>query len=94
MTISHTQNLEAHYITSDKTQRPDHLIAQPPTSIPKTHLFDDKDANERLKAINQDIYDGYKKEDNREKNNFIIFLSSFVVGTLLISLFRGFFKKS
>jgi len=95
MTISHTQNLEAHYITTDKTKRPERMVAYPPENIPKTYLFDDKDANNRLKAINQDIYNDYKKEENRKKKNFIKFLSIFTISTLLILSLKNlkFWKK-
>ena len=54
--ISNTQNLNAHYSTNAKVQRPARPVAYAPNSLPKPHLINDTDANNRMKAINQDIY--------------------------------------
>ena len=89
-----TQNLNAHYSTNAKVQRPSRPVATAPASLPKPHLFNDKDANNRMKAINQDIYIDSKKEENRAGFNFIKIFGAFVLAILAIKLGQNIFKKS
>ena len=49
--VNNKQNLNAHYSTSVKVKRPERPIANPPKTLTKAHLFDDNDANNRLKII-------------------------------------------
>ena len=65
-----SMNLNAHYSTSSKVQRPLRNVASMPTNLPQTHLFNDIDANKKLHAINQDIYNGTKREKRRSDNVF------------------------
>jgi len=69
--ISNPQNLNAYYSTDTKAHRPERVVVNGPESIPNMHLFNDKDANNRLKAINEDIYSNYKDEKKSETKNFI-----------------------
>ena len=92
--ISNTQNLNAHYSTNAKVQRPARPVDYAPNSLPKPHLFNDTDANNRMKAINQDIYIDSKKEENRAGFNFIKIFGAFVLAILAIKLGQNIFKKS
>ena len=70
MTVIATQNLNAHYTTNSKVQRPLRNVAVANTNLPHTHVFDDRDANKRLSAINNDIYTGAKREKRRKDYAF------------------------
>ena len=51
------QNLESHYSTQVKAQRPLNPVAKPPESLPTGYGFSDSEANKKFIAINQDIYE-------------------------------------
>jgi len=66
--ISESQNLNAHYTTNAKIVRPSNVVASGPENIPKVHLYNDADANNRLKAINKDIFVDSQKIPRQTKN--------------------------
>ena len=84
--ISNNQKLEAHYSVNAKVERPSRPVAMAPTALPQYHLFNDTDANNRMKAINHDIYIDSKKEENRAGLKFLKFFG-ILVGAIL--LFKG-----
>ena len=90
--VLNSQNLNAHYSTNTKVQRPERPVAFAPASIPQPHLFDDKDANNRLKAINQDIYFDSKKEEKKPVLKFLKFFGILVGSILAIKGIRTLFK--
>ena len=81
--VHNNQNLNAHYSTKAKVQRPERPIANPPATLSKPHLFDDKDANNRLKMIDRDIYCDSKKEENKAGIKFLR-IFGVCVGVILI----------
>lgn len=81
--VHNNQNLNAHYSTNAKAQRPERPIANPPATLSKPHLFDDKDANNRLKMIDRDIYCDSKKEENKAVIKFLR-IFGVCVGVILI----------
>lgn len=93
-------NLDAHYTTNTKLERPKPSIAQAPATIPKMHLFSDNDANKRMKNINNDIYIGTNKEKSKNEFNKSLFLKIFaVIGIAVTSVacfskLKNFFRKS
>ena len=62
-------NTDAHYTTEMKVVRKDLPVITPPTNIPGTKLFSDKDANLRLNSINSDIYQGTKSKIKQHSDN-------------------------
>lgn len=95
--IKNQQNINSHYSTNAKVERPALAVASAPANLPRMHLFNNKDAENRLKQINQDIYTDSKKEENKHG---IKFLKIFGLGIGLILIIKGFknlkntFKKS
>ena len=89
-----SQNLNAHYSNDAKVQRPQRPIATPPDTLPKMHLFNDKDANNRIKAIDNDIYLDTKKEEKKQGTNFVKFFVAGVIGLLALIGLKRIFKKS
>lgn len=65
--ISQPQNLEAHYTTSAKIEKPKHVVADGPDSIPKYHVYTDREANMKLSAIEKDIYESVEKAPKKSK---------------------------
>ena len=67
-----SQNLNAHYTKNTKIELPKNAVAQGPQSMPEVHLFNDFDANERLSAINQDIFESTQKVTKPKKKKKIL----------------------
>ncbi len=60
--------LEGHYSCETKVKRPAMTVADAPVVLPKHALFSEKEAKQKIKALNTDIYEGTKKE--KDKNEF------------------------
>jgi len=70
-------NLNSHYTSNPKVERPQKTIVSPPNNLPVKHLYSDRDANNRMKFINNDIYQGFKQEKQKEDISFTkIFLGA------------------
>ena len=70
--ISETQNLNAYYTTNAKIERPKHVVVSGPDNIPRVHVYNDIDANNRLNNINHDIYvDSQKIPKAPKKKKFL-----------------------
>ena len=70
--IKSTQNLNAHYTTSSKVEKPQRVVVKGPDNIPKYHLYTDKEANERLYALETDVYEAIQKTPKKKnKNKFL-----------------------
>lgn len=65
--IPKAQNLEAHYSTSTKVAKPEHVVAEGPDSIPKYHIYTDNEANQKLKTLNNDVYEAVQKTPEKKK---------------------------
>lgn len=92
--ISNTRNIDAHYSTSEKVQRPSHTVVSAPNNLPKGHLFNDRDANNRFKMLSQDIYNDSKREEKRHATNFIKIFGAGIIGVLALLGLKRLFKKS
>ena len=66
-------NLNSHYSKNTKIQVPKNTVVTAPQTIPETHLFNDFDANDRLSAINQDIFESTQKvaKPHKKKKKFL-----------------------
>ena len=94
--------LEGHYSTETKVKRPKITVAEAPAALPKHTLFSEKEAKQKINAINTDIYQGTKKE--KAKNDFnTIFVhlpkekkmkALATAGIAGINKIRDFFRKS
>ena len=94
--ISNNKNLEAHYSTNSKVQRPKITIANAPNNLPNSRMpYYDKDANKRMQAINDDIYKDYKSEKQRKFTGAFKFISATALAILtVLGIKKLFFKKS
>ena len=80
--ISSTQNLNAHYSDKKKVARPENFVVDAPNSVPTNKIYDDVSANKRMKSICNDIYEGAKKEQNKEGTNFIKYFGLALIAIL------------
>ena len=64
--IQQTQNLEAHYSTSTKVEKPKRVVVEGPDNIPQYHTYTDKEANAKLTAINNDVYESYQQTPKKK----------------------------
>lgn len=92
--INNQQNLEAHYSKIAKTNKRAKEAIMAPDNLPKHHLFNDADANKRMKRLNQDIYTSYQAEKKRNSINFIKVFGCIVLAILACLGLKKVFKKS
>lgn len=100
--MSEIQNniLEGHYSTQVKVKRPKTSVAQAPEVLPKHNLFSEKEAEQKINAINNDIYAGAEKEKKKKEFNRSLYFKIFggvalvTAGIAGINKIKGFFKPS
>ena len=68
---SNQTNINAHYSSNPKLEKPARVVVAAPVSLPTYHLYNDIDANNRLKMLNKDIYIDTKNQKAEEKRKFI-----------------------
>lgn len=66
--ISQIQDIEAHYSTVSKVDKPKRVVVEGPNNIPVRHVYTDKEANARLAAINNDVYVSVQNTPKKNKN--------------------------
>lgn len=76
-------SLEAHYTNDIKVRRPKLTEASAPNSLPSRVLFSDREATKKMQSINTDIYEGTKKE--KQKNEFNKSLYFKIFGGVLLT---------
>ena len=86
--------LDSYYTTNVKAQRPSRPVAKAPDALPGFHVYSDRDANNKLRAINQDIYIERKKEEAAPFKKFIKVAGLSILGILAIFGLKKLFKKS
>lgn len=90
--ISNTQNLNAHYSTNSKVERPEHAVAQAPGTIPNGYKFNDRVANKKMQTICNDIYVDTKSEQSSDGKKFVKVFGIGTAGILGIIGLRNLFK--
>jgi hypothetical protein len=88
------KNLESHYSTQAKAQRPLNPVAKPPEVLPTGYAFSDSEANKKFNAINQDIYTKTKKAEKKDITTFAKVFGAGVASVLAYLGIKSFFKKS
>ena len=68
---SNQYNLNAHYSTQAKIEIPERVVVSGPALLPRQHVYNDKDAKRRMRAINEDIYQHSKSVKNNSDKGFI-----------------------
>ena len=64
------QNLNAHYTTQAKVTKPERVVVSGPDNVPQYHIYSDKEANEKLTALNNDVYISVQKAPKPKKKKF------------------------
>lgn len=90
--MSEVTNLNAHYSQELKTSSPQRVAISPPQTLPAYHLYNDIDANNRLKSINNDIYQESNREKNKSGQGYLKFLAGFLAVIFGVSAIKKFFK--
>ncbi len=90
--VQNNFNLDAHYTTDTKIKRPLNSIAEPPETLPKHNLFSDREATQKVKQINTDIYEGAKREKTKSDFNKSLYFKIFGGITLLSAGIAGIYK--
>ena len=84
-------NIEAHTTSNMKLKRPKITNSVPPPLIQTKHLYRPSDAEQYLKKLNTDIYEGTKKEKSTNEFNFKRYFTIFGIVALItaaIAYFR------
>ena len=69
--ISQPQNLNAHYTNETKIKRPERVVVTGPETIPTRHIYSDREANQKLEALNNDVYIAVQREPKPAKKKFL-----------------------
>ena len=86
-------NINAHYSENMKVDKPKVSVTEGPPALPKYHLLSVKETNKKLQQINNDIYEGYKKEKSNSGFSFSTFFKIFG-GISLAALIVACVRKS
>ena len=92
--------LEGHYSDELKVKRPKISVAEAPMTLPKNNVYSEKEAKQKISILNNDIYEGAKKEKSKKEFNkslyFKIFggVALFSAGIAGVYKIRNFFRKS
>jgi hypothetical protein len=89
-----SQNIDAHYTTNAKVVRSPRVAVSAPVNMPASHVFSDKDAKNKLKSINQDIYNDTNQAKKKSFTSFLKVFGSIVMLIIGIRCAKKFFKKS
>ena len=94
--ISNNQNLNAHYSSNAKVQRPTKTIANAPSSLPNNKMpYYEKDATKRMQNINESIYKDCQAEKKQKASGAVKFVSAIALTILgALGIKKLFFKKS
>ncbi len=98
--IQNNNLLEGHYSTQTKVKRTKLTAAEAPIVLPKHNLFSEKEANQKINSINNDIYIGAKNEKEKHEFKRSLYFKIFggvtlaAAGIAGISKIKGFFRKS
>lgn len=52
---SNSPNLNSHYTSATKATRPSKIVVSGPNALPGKHLYNDIDAKNRIKKVNNEI---------------------------------------
>lgn len=86
-------NLNSHYSSNSKVEKPRRqAVVAGPANLPKAHLFNDRDATTRIKIINNDIYQNFKHEKNKDEINFSKAFIALIFGILTFLGIKKFLK--
>ncbi|MBE7702545.1 MAG: hypothetical protein E7Z89_00685 [Cyanobacteria bacterium SIG28] len=95
--INSNLNINAHYSSNPKVDKPVRVVVSAPTTLPSHHLYNDIDANNRFKMLNKDIYIDTKNQKAEDKRKFVkgfglVVLT--ILAVLGIKKLGNIFKKS
>ena len=94
-----SQNLDAHYSTTPKVTKPKaKMVVEGPPYVESKAVFNDKEANKKIRELDKDVYQQYQKEKKRESRKFWrVFLGSISTLLCIVGITNGIkhiFKKS
>ena len=87
-------NINAHYTNNPKVEPRKLAVATSPSYIPNRNVFNDEEANKRLKGINDNIKKEYETEKKKEQENFSKFVTTTTLCILAFLGLKKLFKKS
>ncbi len=82
-------NLNQHYSSNPKAERPKRAVAIAPDNLPYYSLCRDEDMNKKMRALNNDIYQSSKKERNKSGMTFLKWFGGLIAVVMGIRFFRN-----
>ena len=89
---SNLNNLNAHYSSQTKIEIPQRVVVSGPSALPGQHVYNDIDANKRMKAINDDIYQSSRSVRSSEDKKFVKVFCGIVLAILAALGIKKLFK--
>lgn len=90
--VNNIQNLNAHYSKETKVKRSSPVADTVQYDLRAKRVFNDKEANQKMRAINEDIYTGMQQVKRSEKTSFAQWFAGAVAVILLCLGLKRFFR--
>ncbi|MCM1004661.1 MAG: hypothetical protein NC408_10035 [Candidatus Gastranaerophilales bacterium] len=82
-------NINQHYTSNLKAERPKRTVASAPDNLPSFNLCKDEDLNKKMRVLNNDIYQDSKHEKNKSAKTFWKCFGGLAVLVMGIRFFRS-----
>lgn len=97
--LTNTHNTDSYYTNCAKVTRPKPTVAQGPNYMLQNKVvYSDREANEKMRSINNDIFETSQQIKKQESRKFWKSFIGLIIGLLgivgLIKLGKNIFKKS
>lgn len=86
-------NLDAHYTSNTKVERPARVVVSAPDTIPSSSLNVRKETDIRYNKANRDVYEGIKTEERKKAGKFWKGFACVVLAILGIKGIQKIFRK-
>lgn len=82
-------NINQHYSSNPKAERPKRAVATAPDNLPSYSLCRDEDLNKKMRTLNNDIYQSAQKEKNKNEMTFLKWFGALVAVVMGIRFFKN-----
>ena len=80
--IPNNININQHYSSNPKVQKPKPVVVTGPQSLPSRHVFNDTEANRKIAEVNRELNQKSKREKAKNSRNFMIAFGGIVLTVL------------
>lgn len=92
---SNSTNINSHYSSATKANRPKNIVVTGPNALPGKHLYNDIDAKNRIREVNREIEvqsKEYRKNPAKQFWKVFLGICAGILGIIGIKKLISFFK--